>query len=308
MPLSASIVCVTYERPEGLRRLLASAAGQRAIDIVVVNNSSTPIELVGAATPTRVVELAAGLNVSRARNVGWRSSEGDVVVFVDDDNVMTPGMIRALLDVLEDDRIGLAAPIMLGISAETELLCAGVTRSMWTTRTQGVMPTGYTWPIESMPSSYAIKRTALEEVGGFDEADFPFHYEETDLARRIAQAGWGAVGVAGAQVLHETARRSPVAELSRAASLSSMQRVSLQIRARFVFHRRYATGRLQYWIGGLAAPICYSALLAFAVVVSREITLERKKVLVRAIASGVSVGVLRGPRYMSHQRVQAGSV
>lgn len=50
-------------------------------------------------------------------------------------------------------------------------------------------------------ASLMIRTKVLEEIGLFDESFF-LYYEETDLCRRAALAGWSADYVAGSQVLH----------------------------------------------------------------------------------------------------------
>ncbi len=50
-------------------------------------------------------------------------------------------------------------------------------------------------------ASLMLRREMLEEIGLFDEAYF-LYYEETDLARRAATAGWGRRYVAESRVMH----------------------------------------------------------------------------------------------------------
>jgi N-acetylglucosaminyl-diphospho-decaprenol L-rhamnosyltransferase len=55
----------------------------------------------------------------------------------------------------------------------------------------------------------ALRRTALEEVGGFD-ADLFLYYEDTDLSWRLRSRGWRTRYVAGAVARHQHAASSGV--------------------------------------------------------------------------------------------------
>jgi GT2 family glycosyltransferase len=63
-------------------------------------------------------------------------------------------------------------------------------------------------PIEPVPADWMLagflmlRRTMLEELGGFDEG-FPLYGEEIDLCYRAAQAGWERWYVPAAVVEHE---------------------------------------------------------------------------------------------------------
>ena len=50
-----------------------------------------------------------------------------------------------------------------------------------------------------------VRRTAFEEVGGFDEAFF-LYAEETDLMARWRRAGWRVLFAPAAEVVHEGGR------------------------------------------------------------------------------------------------------
>lgn len=83
---------------ERLRQTLAGLAAQTLAraswELVVVDNGSTPpltLPEVETLSGRIVVEPAAGL--TRARLAGLRATRGDVLVFVDDDNVLAPDFL-----------------------------------------------------------------------------------------------------------------------------------------------------------------------------------------------------------------------
>lgn len=100
-----SIVVPTLDRPEPLRRALASALAQSADDvateILVVDNSTS-----GSARATVDALLAAGAEglryvaaptpgVATARNVGVTAAAGRWIAFLDDDQEAAPGWLAA---------------------------------------------------------------------------------------------------------------------------------------------------------------------------------------------------------------------
>jgi GT2 family glycosyltransferase len=52
-------------------------------------------------------------------------------------------------------------------------------------------------------AALALRRSALEEVGGFDEGFFPAWFEDVDLARRLARRGARLVYEPSAELVHE---------------------------------------------------------------------------------------------------------
>lgn len=87
MPIS--VVIVTRDRPGLLARAVASveAQGDPEVEIVIVDNlSRQPVDL-----PCRVIRSTAPLSAAQARNLGMDHAQGEIVCFLDDDDVYLPG-------------------------------------------------------------------------------------------------------------------------------------------------------------------------------------------------------------------------
>ena len=115
-----------------------------------------------------------------ARERGWRSSSGEVVVFLDDDVLPAPDAIAKLVLALEAaDGVGAdILPIDTGPIIAHYLHVEGVINH-WTT--DGTTQ----WLITA---AAAFRRDALEEVGGFN-LDFPRAGEDVDLSMRLLEHG-----------------------------------------------------------------------------------------------------------------------
>lgn len=98
-----SIVMATRNRAALLRRAIDSAATQSYPNwqLVVVDDGSTddtPTVLAELGDDRIVTSRTDGLGAAAARNHGLRLATGDYVAFLDDDNAMAPGWLRAVAE------------------------------------------------------------------------------------------------------------------------------------------------------------------------------------------------------------------
>jgi HAD superfamily hydrolase (TIGR01662 family) len=128
----------------------------------------------------RVVRTG-GRGPAAARNAGWRSTSPDVewVAFLDDDVVLPPTWAGGLAKDLAN-----AGDDVAGVQGRIEVPLPGDRRPTdWERSTAGLEQA--VWATADM----AYRRSALEQVAGFDER-FPRAYrEDADLARRVRDAG-----------------------------------------------------------------------------------------------------------------------
>ena len=54
---------------------------------------------------------------------------------------------------------------------------------------------------QPMASCLMVRKTVFDQLGGMDE-QFPMFYNDVDLSKRMADAGWKTVYVADARVVH----------------------------------------------------------------------------------------------------------
>jgi succinoglycan biosynthesis protein ExoM len=112
--MHVAVCCITFRRPEGLRRLLEGLGAQTfakvpepRITIVVVDNDATePMRaLVESCRPgfrwTLVYDCEPGRGLSKARNcsLGLVPQDADYVAFIDDDEVPVPIWLDELLHI-----------------------------------------------------------------------------------------------------------------------------------------------------------------------------------------------------------------
>lgn len=160
--VSYDVVVPTLKRPS-LKRLLA------ALDAQPGRPPRRPI----------VVEDRDGKGPAAARNRGWRESEAEWVVFLDDDVVPSANWSEALVEDLaglgprtggSQGRIEVPLPRDRR-PTDWERNVAGLERARWAS------------------ADVAYRRSALERAGGFDERFQRAYREDSDLALRVQALG-----------------------------------------------------------------------------------------------------------------------
>src|SRR5262245_3650710 len=116
VPLTASVVICTRDRPNKLERCLSSFRLQsvQPAEIIVVDNASKGLQ-------TRDVALAAGAIYVRedrpgldiARNRGARRAASEIVAYTDDDVVLHPRWLERLLTAFEEPSVGAVTGLLL---------------------------------------------------------------------------------------------------------------------------------------------------------------------------------------------------
>lgn len=209
----------------------AAIGAMEGIDgaITIVDNDSQDgsFEKMQAATADwpRVRVLQSGRNggYGAGNNAGIRAglpggARADYVYILNSDAFPAPDAIRALLDYLEAHRdVGLAGSHIHGINGEPHTTafrfpsissefegaaCTGIfSRLLKNHIIAPPLPTQTTRVDWLAGASVMIRQTVLDQIGLFDETFF-LYFEETDLCRRAALAGWPTVYVVESRVAH----------------------------------------------------------------------------------------------------------
>ena len=103
IPLKISVVIITKDNPENLRDLLGSLIDQSQMpdEVVVVHNNSlknydTVFDEFRSSLPLKtVLETNPGIPV--ARNRGIQESNGDLIIFTDDDCIADPFWVQNMV-------------------------------------------------------------------------------------------------------------------------------------------------------------------------------------------------------------------
>ena len=194
---------------ECLTSLSANLAGVRA-EIIVIDDASSD-------ETSAVLQGVEGLHCLRnAENLGYlrtvnraaREATGRVLVILNNDTQVRKNWLKPLLDALDDESIGAAAPKML--FANGRLQEAGATlKADGTAEMIGLFddPTlphyNYDRDVDYVSGAcIAIRRSDFEALGGFDEAFAPAYCEDADLCLRVRKSGKRVRYVATSEIVH----------------------------------------------------------------------------------------------------------
>lgn len=202
-------VVVTYAAPPGaLERCLAAVVDEvDAVVLVDTGRSVVPDDHPGVEllqVPNDGYGVAADAGFARAAQLGAAA-----VVLLNDDVVGRPGWVAPLVAALGGDGVGAAQPVLLVAGTDTPIVNSRGVRigpdGAGTDIGDGDLhePATGTEPIELFTGgAVAVSAAFLEATGGFDRRWF-LYYEDVDLARRGAAAGWRYLLVHDSVVDHE---------------------------------------------------------------------------------------------------------
>jgi hypothetical protein len=237
--MDLTIVVVSFNTREHLERTLSAAiadcAGLEA-EIVVIDNASedTSAAAVRAGFPAvRLITNAENRFYTAANNQGFAAARGRYVLVLNSDAEIRPGTLGALLEALDArPEVGVASCRLTWPDGRLQRNCA--TERSYQSLLLGETLLGFLlapvrarlrardwyagWDRESerevgvLPGSFLlIRRSALDDVGGFDE-DLRLYFAEDELCARIRQRGHGVRYLPVGAVVHEegaSVRRIP---------------------------------------------------------------------------------------------------
>lgn len=196
---SVDICICTFRRPflaETLRSVAGMGTGGHDIRVIIADNDHEPtardlVEAAEAGFPFPITYLhRPAANISIARNGCLDAACADYVAFIDDDEVVTPGWLEALLARAEETRatavLGPVRAIYDGTAPRW--MTEGDFHSTLPVFVNGVIRTGYTCnALLRWQAPYSALRfdLALGRSGGEDTA---FFYRLTGLGGTIAYA------------------------------------------------------------------------------------------------------------------------
>ncbi len=182
-----SVILVTRERPVLLADALRSVTAQtlRPFEVRLADDGGGT-SLDGLASLPLLELTALAVNCAQAgaaRNAAAAGARGEILVFLDDDDLWAPEHMAGLASAFADPDVGFAwrdcdvIRERVGADGKRETLASRRIARDWDDalmRSNDYLP----------PSAWAIRRSIFEALGGFDES---FRYsEDWDLLLRLA--------------------------------------------------------------------------------------------------------------------------
>jgi N-acetylglucosaminyl-diphospho-decaprenol L-rhamnosyltransferase len=201
----AAVACVeSIERshPDGVER-----------EILVLDNASddATAEALAGRGGVRVLRQERRAGAAENRNALLHEARGELCLLLDEDTEVPDRTVAALVAALEADAGAAVAGPQLVYPDGSASPCAwrlpGVGTALaqlffvggvFVTESGGSGVRGVGW-VQS--AAMLVRREAVLAIGGYDE-EFFLYSDETDLQKRLHDAGWRVLHVSGAVVVH----------------------------------------------------------------------------------------------------------
>lgn len=192
-----SIVIPTHNRASSAVRLaetLDSHEASQPFEIVFAldgcrDNTRESLESLSFSTPLKLVE-SPGLGPAGARNTGVAASEGDLLLFVDDDVVPQPGMVDAHLSMHRDNDLkAVVGPYSYAPEIPVNALDFRH-RDWWRSRFEAMAdPTHKFTHQDLLTGNLSVSRNTYEGIGGLDESFKGYGHEDWEFGVRLLKSG-----------------------------------------------------------------------------------------------------------------------
>jgi len=209
------VVASRGDRPQLVEQTLVSilANTYHDFELILVDQSKTGVaaaiaDRLGCADPRVRSVRDDRTGASRARNLGAAMSQGELLVFIDDDCEAAPEWLATILGgAPQDPGIGIICGAVIAAPCDpSEGFVVGYLpgrRRRLTGRLSKLFDTGIT-------GNMTLRRCVFEEVGGFDEmlgagAYFPA-MEDQELTYRVLAAKYALLHLPEAKVVHHGMR------------------------------------------------------------------------------------------------------
>lgn len=208
--LQVSVVIPTHNRLAMLRRCLAALIAQdyprEALEIVVVADGctdGTAEATAGDALPGVRVFSQPSSGAAAARNRGAREAAGDILLFIDDDVIASPGLVAAHAERHRHGRgIAVIGPYVPDLPKARNYWLRSV-HLYWRNTFDEIGRPGHIPTYRDVLSgNLSLRREAFARVGGFDDAFPSCGIEDYELGIRLLGAGIEPIYAREAAGLH----------------------------------------------------------------------------------------------------------
>jgi GT2 family glycosyltransferase len=178
LPRFGAVVLTMGNRPDDLKRGLASLLDQRDVDldVVVVGNGWQPVDLPAGV---KAHALSENVGIPAGRNAGVSLVQGDLLFFLDDDACLAEddSLARIARQFAADPTLGMIQPRVVDPDGREA-------PRRWTPRIRASDPARTSPAMNVWEGAVAIRRDVFEFAGGWPEL-FWYAHEGIDLAWRV---------------------------------------------------------------------------------------------------------------------------
>lgn len=191
---------------------LELAADQVPVPVEIVLVLNRPLPQLETGARTRVLPMNRNVGFAAAVMEGLRRTTGDWIAVLNDDCLVEPRSLSALLAAgASSDDVGSVAGLLVFAGRHAIVNAAGIEVDELGVATERLVGR----PVASAAERAEVfggsggftlyRRAMLEDVGGFDESFF-LYYEDADLAWRARMRGWRCIYEPAAVARHAHSR------------------------------------------------------------------------------------------------------
>ena len=269
-----SVVIPTYGRAQMVCDCVKSVldTGYPNLEIVVVDDCSPDntgaliAEHFGGFPSVRYIRNNRNSLLAHSRNHGAAYASGEIIFFLDDDNVVHRNIFVELLASFErHPNAGLVAPVACDMDhGRRRVWTIGSYFNPWTSQCADRLPkpefvenipddvTEY--PTLYSPNAFAVTREVYDICGGFDEV-MRMMYEESDFGWRAVKAGFKAYISAKARTDHYGYLDPKTTPILRRLAIGRPVRAFTFARNRLIFARRHFSFLQSLVVAMVFAPL-----------------------------------------------------
>lgn len=202
-----------------LAKLMPLLSQEQDIEIIIIDNNSKDGTANYLANYECVVKFnQRKMNFSQSNNYGAKIASGDYLLFMNNDIVITPGIVKTMRETFDrDEKIAVVGAQLFLMDNQKKVQHAGVMFTdeyfpyeLGLAQPFGVPELPYNdarvLNTREVPSVTAacmmVKKSVFEEVGGFDE-EYVFSWEDTDFNLKVRELGYKVYYNGSARALHK---------------------------------------------------------------------------------------------------------
>ncbi len=209
-----SILIVTFNNADMTRLCLRSIYGWTEypnFEVIVVDNASTDssAEMLTAAArqyPRLLVHFnQTNRGFAAACNQAADRAAGEILLFLNNDTVVTAGWLNSLVAALEDDSVGMVGAVSNAVANEARVRTSYATLAEMLNWAASFVAAhrdrSFAVPMLALFCA-ALRREVWQRVGPLDEEYGIGMFEDDDYSRRLRRAGYGLRCCQGCFVHH----------------------------------------------------------------------------------------------------------
>jgi len=204
-----SIIIPAYNRPKSLKSLLESVknSSYKNIEVIISDNSRESYkeeysDLISKYSFAKYHYNGKNLLIAGGWNKGFEESKGDLIFFCGDDYIFDKMMLNQLTKFISsNDDCGVVGPMVYYSNNEIYPPLFSISLSTGIPLAKKYTP-GVNL-VHIVDGIIMIRRSLVEEAGGFDEKNFNFYLESADLCARVRQKGYKCIILFEAKAWHD---------------------------------------------------------------------------------------------------------